>query len=149
MVVQSIYEYQAPGSDEWLELKDLALKDWPSNPYVNHDGRVDAFWRTLILDTKGPNERAPTERGDNSEALLDSAITGHADNALRQSAHETQDLSLENWLKKSSAKQRFGPLFRTERSYLGTGCRHVRPGDKVAILWAGRLPFVLREFVPV
>ena len=36
-------------------------------------------------------------------------------------------------------------IFRTERGYLGISCEHVEKGDKVAILWGGRLPFLLRK----
>ena len=35
-------------------------------------------------------------------------------------------------------------LFRTRRGYVGMSCPHVQEGDYVAVLWGGRMPFILR-----
>lgn len=36
-------------------------------------------------------------------------------------------------------------LFETKQGRIGKSCGHIRPGDKVCLLYGGRLPFLLRE----
>ena len=36
-------------------------------------------------------------------------------------------------------------IFETKERRFGQSCHHVRPGDKICLLYGGRLPFILRE----
>lgn len=36
-------------------------------------------------------------------------------------------------------------IFETKNRRFGRSCSHVRPGDKICLLYGGRLPFILRE----
>jgi hypothetical protein len=39
----------------------------------------------------------------------------------------------------------FRSLFETTRHRFGRSCVHVLPGDKICLLYGGRLPFILRK----
>jgi hypothetical protein len=41
--------------------------------------------------------------------------------------------------------QRYGTLFETAGNRLARSCKHVKPGDKICLLYGGRLPSILRE----
>ena len=52
---------------------------------------------------------------------------------------------LREWLGKYGNRHIKKRLFRMEDGYLGMSCTHVRVDDRVAVLWVGRLPFLLRS----
>ncbi len=56
----------------------------------------------------------------------------------------TRSAPLRQWLDRYGNKHMKRRLFRTRRGYVGMSCPHVQKGDYVAVLWGGRLPFILR-----
>ena len=146
-------------SETWQEWKHFAMKDRPPDrdKYPGHQSRIDALWRTLINDQQAIHEqRAGSEVGEHFEEMLctdmPTSDTSSVDDkgclgeGGEVNPEEEDDLpNLSDWLYNHDTTLLGRKLFRTEKGYLGMTCPHVRAGDKVCVLWGGRLPFVLRE----
>jgi hypothetical protein len=146
-------------SETWQEWKHFAMKDRPPDrdQYPGHQSRIDALWRTLINDQRGiHDERAGPEVGEHFETMLyadttvSDASSAEDKGSLGESGEENPEEeddrpNLSDWLYDHDTTLLGRKLFRTEKGYLGMTCPHVRAGDKVCVLWGGRLPFVLRE----
>jgi hypothetical protein len=112
------------------------------------NGRMEAFWRTMITnqmwdDGESKYVKAPSRLGGqfhrwSSRGDLDS--TADARWLGRVAGDSGFYDFINNLLVGNKAR-----LFRTQGGYLGLACEHVRPKDKVVILWGGHLPFLLRE----
>lgn len=146
-------------SDTWQEWKHFAMKDRPPDrdQYPGHQSRIDALWRTLINDQQGIHEqRAGPEVGEHFEKMLYEGMPTSDTSSVEDKSslseggevdpEEEDDLpNLSDWLYDHDTTLLGRKLFRTEKGYLGMTCPHVRAGDKMCVLWGGRLPFVLRE----
>jgi hypothetical protein len=146
-------------SETWQEWKHFAMKDRPPDrdQYPGHQSRIDALWRTLINDQQGIHEqRAGPEVGEHFEEILYADIPTSDTSSVEDKSslseggevnlEEEDDLpNLSDWLYDHDTTLLGRELFRTGKGYLGMTCPHVRAGDKVCVLWGGRLPFVLRE----
>jgi hypothetical protein len=147
-------------SETWMEWRLLALQERSPDPYGSRTGHVDAFWRTLLVDRKNVLERASSDVGLDFELLLGindvsvdpvGSLVGARDGMSKSregksDGGDDSNRKLEAWLLKWSSPHWGKKIFRTERGYLGISCEHVQEGDRVAILWGGRLPFLLREY---
>ena len=89
VLVHNFHEGNESNSEAWLEWKQLALEQWSSDRYASHSGRVDAFWRTIVLDQKEVSGRATPEIGDNFEMLLIRVSVSPAGDSPEQSMPET------------------------------------------------------------
>ena len=148
-----------PSSKTWTEWKRFAVQERNLNPYGSRDGRMNAFWRTLIVDRMSSQERASSDIGLGFESMLgiNDAIVDPVDtfSATRDSmfgsreapSNEGENLStnLEAWVRRWNSVHFGKRIFCTERGYLGISCEHVKKGDRVTVLWGGRLPFLLRK----
>jgi len=139
-------------SETWQEWKHFAMRDRPPDrdQYPGHQARIGALWRTLINGQQGAHEeRAGPEVGEHFEEMLyadtpmSDASSAEDGSSLGEGGEENPDLI--DWLYDHDTTLLGKKLFRTEKGYLGMTCPHVRAGDKVRVLWGGRLPFVLRE----
>jgi hypothetical protein len=139
-------------SETWKEWRHFAIKHRTSgqDQYPGHLSRIDALWRTLINDQQaGHEDRAGPEDGEYFEMMLDAdmplcdANSAAGESNSQDEKEDQQDLI--GWLYDHDTTLLGRKLFRTQKGYLGMTCQHVRGGDKVAVLWGGRLPFVLRE----
>ena len=111
----------------------------------------------MINDQQGIHgQRAGPEVGERFEEMLfadmpiSDASSAEDESSLSEGGEENPeeegDLpNLSDWLYDHDTTLLGRKLFRTEKGYLGMTCPHVRAGDKVCVLWGGRLPFVLRE----
>jgi hypothetical protein len=138
--------------ETWKEWKYFAMKHRKPDrdQYLGHLSRIDALWRTLIHDQKGGHEeRAEPEDGDCFEMMLDADMQLSDSNSVEDESSIQDDKEdhhdIVGWLDDHDTTLLGRKLFRTRKGYLGMTCHHVRAGDKVAVLWGGRLPFVLRE----
>jgi hypothetical protein len=137
-----------PKTDTWSEWRNLALRGQTEDPYDDMEGRTEAFWRTMIANQMWDDEelkyvKAPSRLGDqfhrwSSHEDLDSAADARR---IGRALGESGFYDFINNLLVGNQAQ----LFRTQGGYLGLTCEHVRPDDKIVILWGGRLPFLLRE----
>jgi hypothetical protein len=146
-------------SATWLEWKRLALQERSSDPYGSRTGHLNAFWRTLVVDRVDMVERASPDISMDFDLLLGSSNnnTYHSDHLSEtrdgisksregeSGVGENSDGNFATWLKNWNSVHLGKRIFRTERGYLGISCEHAQKGDRVAILWGGRLPFLLRE----
>jgi len=112
------------------------FRDWPAwvtfalrSRVSQYPDRIEALWRTLIIDEHGIGKRASLEDGAGFESLI--------------STENWTELAA--WLHKRTSRHQKRKLIWTRRGFLGLECRHVQAGDKVCALWGGRLPFILRE----
>jgi len=96
-----------------LNRKNL-LREWSLDPYQSHSGRVEAFWRTLILDKvrirRQPEQCARPDVGDMFETLLNNATAGPPGIGHEQSVRDS--FSFEDWLNKWEAKHEMGRRLR-------------------------------------
>ena len=146
-------------SPTWVEWIRFALEDRSPDPYGSRRRHLDALRRTLIIDRVNTLERASSAIGEDFEILLEvndaimrsaSLLLGARDvmPSLREERGDEGEQLREKfaeWLRKWNSVHLGKKIFRTARGYLGVSCEHVQNGDKVAILWGGRLPFILRE----
>ena len=72
------------------------------------------------------------------------ACGGEAKEALPDKEYMRRSQALRTWLESTGNRHLKRKLFRTQRGYLGMSCLHVQKGDRVCVLWSGRLPFILR-----
>jgi hypothetical protein len=140
--------YGVPNTPIWSEWRDLALRPQPDDPYTDVHGRTEAFWRTMITnqtwdDDKSRYVKAPSQLHEQFHHWLSRDDLGTTEDARRLARMEGElgfyDF-VNNLLVGNDAR-----LFRTRGGYLGLACEHVRPNDKIVILWGGHLPFLLRE----
>lgn len=134
--------FKFPDSETWTEWRNIALKAQPDDPYRDIEGRTDAFWRTVICNQMWDNDefkyiKAPARLGDQYRRW--SSAQGNPSNAETPPGSSSQEF-LTNLMIGNQAR-----LFRTRRGYLGLACEHVRPDDKVVVLWGGHLPCIFRE----
>jgi hypothetical protein len=147
-----------PRSAAWMEWRRVALQERRPDPYGTRSAHIDAFWRTLIIDRMSMSERATSHICAAFEALLpfggvnaglDDCFPGTGNDKSISSVDcndgEEARSKLVEWLRKWNSFHIRRKIFRTERGYLGISCEHVQRGDNVAILWGGRLPYILRE----
>ena len=147
-----------PRSTTWMEWRRVALQERRPDPYGTRSERIDAFWRTLIVDRMSMSERATSHIGADFESLLQFGGTnagpgdclpgaGNDKSISSVDCNDSEELrsKFAEWLRKWNPFHFGKKIFRTERGYLGISCKHVQRGDKVAILWGGRLPYILRE----
>jgi hypothetical protein len=135
--IEETVEHEFEGPDDWPAWVKFALtpRTKDQEQYPDRSNRIEALWRTLIIDEDEHDigKRASSEDGAGFESLVD-----------------TSDWNgLKTWSNNHLARAEKRKLFWTGRGYLGISCRHVQAGDKVCILWGGRLPFILRERGPV
>ena len=143
----------------WIEWMRFALEERSPDPYGSRRLRTNAFWRTLLIDRSTMLERAHPAIGEYfgnilsviefdeySRDLISGARNG-ASNLREQGVDDREQVRRQftHWLEKWNSAHFGKKIFRTESGYLGISCEHVQKGDKVAILWGGRLPFLLRE----
>jgi hypothetical protein len=132
-IIEETVEHAFEDSDDWPASVNFALipraKD--QEQYPGRSNRIDALWRTLIIDEDEHDigKRASSEDGAGFES---SAVTSDWE-------------WLETWSNKHLARNEKRKLFWMKRGCLSISCRHVQSGDKVCILWGGCLPFELRE----
>jgi hypothetical protein len=147
-----------PRNAAWMEWRRVALQQRMPDPYGTRSARIDAFWRTLIIDRMSTSERATSSIGTDFETLLqfdgsdvgpDDSLPGSGNGNSMSSVYcndsEVVRIKFAEWLRKWNSFRIGKKLFRTERGYLGISCEHVRRGDRLAILWGGRLPYILRQ----
>jgi hypothetical protein len=160
-VVDSVSTWEdvgEPRSAAWMEWRRVALQERRPDPYGTRSAHIDAFWRTLIIDRMSMSERATSHICAAFEALLpfggvnaglDDCFPGTGNGKSISSVDcndgEEARSKLVEWLWKWNSFRIRRKIFRTERGYLGISCEHVQRGDNVAILWGGRLPYILRE----
>ena len=134
------------GSHEfWLGWRDLALKPVSQDPYGGAASRLDAFWRTLVADMADYGARAPVEVGEDLRMFTDFMTFQDQSSKSNEETVQHQCDRFSGWWAGHNMFHTFGHLFRGRRGYLGLSCQHVEVGDKISILWGGRLPFLLRE----
>lgn len=127
--------------------------------YGTRTAHIDAFWRTLIID-RSMSERATSHIRADFEALLqfggvnagpDGCLpgTGNGKSISSVDCNDSEEVrsKLVEWLRKWNSFRVGRKIFRTERGYLGISCEHMQRGDNVAILWGGRLPYILWDRV--
>jgi hypothetical protein len=122
--------------EETVEHAYRTFRDWPAwvafvlrSRVSQYPDRIEALWRTLIIDERGIGKRASLEDGAGFGPLI--------------STENWRELVV--WLSKRTSRHQKRKLLWTRRGFLGLACRHVQAGDKVCVLWGGRLPFILRE----
>ena len=110
------------------------------------EGRYQALWRTIIMDTANPGNRLNEpgiSRATNWMAQLDQGTV--ATDILEQEGVGT-DLSIGHMtFRISNIGRGLDTLFETRNRRFGITCPHVLPGDKICLLYGGHFPFVLRE----
>jgi hypothetical protein len=147
-----------PRSAAWMEWRRVALQERRPDQYGTRSAHIDAFWCTLIIDRMSMSERATSHICAAFEALppsggvnadLDGCLpgTGNGKSVSSVDYNDSEGVrsKLVEWLRKLNSFRIGRKIFRTKRGYLGISCEHVQRGDNVAILWGGRLPYVLRE----
>lgn len=144
-------------SETWAEWRAFALKQSQPDPYYNQSNRESAWWRLSVgpqftfIDRKGTSTSVRDKRrrwleGEDRrcrwfEGKDRTRVTGDKTDSYFRSRYALLDMWQDAREKALDQKV----LFRAAKGYLGRSCHHVRPGDKVCVLWGGRLPFILRE----
>ena len=139
---QAEYREDVSSMPDWNDWKDLALQKSMVDPYGGREGRIEAFWRTLICDLEWEDGALPVGRV--------SAEVGK-DFATKIEPLETEEEdedSLGHWLSRHGARHTGRKLFCTKRGLLGISCKHIQKGDKVTVIFSGDLPLLLREAGP-
>ncbi|KAM4058885.1 heterokaryon incompatibility protein [Hirsutella rhossiliensis] len=105
----------------------------------------DMVWRTLISDTEAWDDAKGSFTSISAGSCLDGA---HADEATPGNPEQLDEVVIRHipryisLLSHALHKRR---LFITKRGFFGLSSQHIAPGDIVAILVGGDMPFVLRE----
>jgi hypothetical protein len=114
----------------------LRPMDPDPNPYVDNPGRLYAATMAVMF---GPDESASEYDESPEKLFVDACDVYLSERNANKTAHRPED---GRHVQSILGNRR---LFRTQRAYIGTGCMHVRVGDKACILRGGRFPFLLRE----
>lgn len=130
-------------SDAWNTLSRTFLLPGTT---CNEADRLQAMCRTLIHDTF--NGRTRIIASSVSQAVTWLQDSKSVQRIAKIPTHKVVDAAFSadqmiNQLERSSNDSR--SLFETTGHRFGSFCGHVRPGDKICLLYGGRLPFILRE----
>ncbi|EXJ92265.1 hypothetical protein A1O3_00815 [Capronia epimyces CBS 606.96] len=140
----------------WSEWIELALAPDLPDPYGGHSQRLGAFWRALVEDldlaSGAQLERLPLEFDEQVQGWVEAtgSATGSGTGtgtapATGKTCQWTLSDEASAFYDKYYATWMARRLYRTRKGYLGLSCDYVRPGDKVALLYGGSLPFLLRR----
>jgi hypothetical protein len=112
----------------------------------NKEDRYQALCRTLINDTFDGRSRANPSSVSQAMAWL-----RYLENGMNIAKIRVQPTVKDGFSVKRMTDQiekignGFRSLFETTGHRFGRSCTHVLPGDKICLLYGGRLPFVLRK----
>ena len=117
------------------------------NAPSSYESPAQVLCRTLLHDIVGFQR---LDEANISEALayLQESDFGLNEHGIIDHVHETFGTyqSMRNTLRRNVwhfLKDRC--IFETKEHRFGQSCHHVRPGDKICLLYGGRLPFILRK----
>ncbi|KAG4437865.1 hypothetical protein IFR05_006667 [Cadophora sp. M221] len=144
-----------PGDEEeWKEWLRLAMKDTEDghgDPYGSTEKRFEALWRTLVADSDGRGNQAPSwfeeefyrwARGDGLKAGIAQG-SWHNDEDERFSEEENERYT--QFADQLHQVTRGRKLFRTFRGYLGLGTWQVGEGCVVCVFHGAKLPILVEE----
>ncbi len=140
--------YGVPDTDIWRKWRKIALRTQPNDPYKDINGRMEAFWRTMVSnqmwdDADSKYIKAPSRFSDQFRHWL-CTVDLDSTTAAREAGQIVGNSRFYDFINNVLVGNQ-ARLFRTEMRYLGLACQHIRSGDKVVILWGGHLPHLLRE----
>jgi hypothetical protein len=149
------YSINAPIFISWYRLAETAL---PSQDYISSGTLDDAFWRTLCTDYSLASTRTTERLKENHRAAYDRWWQLQLKIDTYGSAVGTE-MTLESYLDNSpkevlefdgsvmtaTCNRRF---FISEKGYIGLAPSNAAPGDKIAILFGGKVPYILRRNEP-
>ncbi|KAK0117365.1 hypothetical protein ONS96_013195 [Cadophora gregata f. sp. sojae] len=107
-----------------------------------HDGRFDAFWRTMIFNLTASADRPPPEYAEYFKAYMDHFFRSETIVPETQEPLRSQLLQIETAVNSRAEGWR---MFTTENSRMGQGLRSTQNGDTICVLDGGELPYIIRE----
>ena len=163
---------QDPQSANWQQWHVLALGNPMSEKlYGSEVARQEAYWRTLVAGCDSNGDPAPESYGQqfydwaglspslpsntstkstsqtNDEVELNDIVTAGTEVGLLNlpDTSTTPWRTIGNEFKSRLFKiVNIRRVFVTKKGYLGIGPDDVKPGDEIAILYGGKMPFVVR-----
>jgi hypothetical protein len=136
----------------WYRLAETAL---PSQDYISSGTLDDAFWRTLCADYSltsirtterlKKNHRAAYNRWWQLQLKIDTygsavgtemTLESYLDNSPKEV------LEFDGSVMTATCNRRF---FISEKGYIGLAASNAAPGDKIAVLFGGKVPYILRR----
>jgi hypothetical protein len=114
-----------------------ALKNDESGPYGGFNERINAFWRTLVVDVDPDTRTSPSS--DKYGSIFKSLLDGEPSGKLHV---EDEMMRYMRRVVTSCKDRRF---FITKKGYMGLGNLGTKPGDCVCILFGGPTPFIIRD----
>ena len=104
-----------------------------------------ALVRALINDTFDMEYRASPPDISNATSFFDDLDDDSESSARRARAAKEIGFRYERLAESiASIIKGYRSLFRTKTGRIGKSCKHIQRGDKLCILYGGRLPFILR-----
>jgi hypothetical protein len=114
--------------------------------HSNEEDRYQALCRTLINDTFDGRSRANSSSVSQAIAWLRNLENGMNIAKIRMQPTAKGGFSIERIIGQiEKIRNGFRSLFETTGHRFGRSCVHVLPGDKICLLYGGRLPFILRK----
>ncbi len=141
--------------DQGLEINGQlgrVIRKWKSgveglrDKYIKGGSRLNAFWRTVTLDSKivGYHDGAPRKKPPKDRRRR----LGKSDSIIPPHSVKSEE-SLLNALERQASWLEGGtygrPFFQTKDGYMGVGVRSMRQDDIICVLLGSRLPFILRH----
>jgi hypothetical protein len=113
-----------------------ALKNDGLGPYGGYNERINAFWRTLVVDVDLDTKISPSS--DKYGSIFKHLFDGD----FSKRFHGVPVMRYLTSVAGCCTSRRF---FITEKGYMGLGSLGTKPGDCVCILFGGPTPFILRD----
>jgi hypothetical protein len=128
----------------WRDLTTLiniwrvdAHKNDELGPYRGFNGRINAFWRTLVVDVDPDTKMSP------SSDKYESIFKHLCDNDFSEQLHGVPEMM--RYMRRVMTCCKGRRFFITKKGYMGLGNLGTKPGDCVCVLFGGPTPFILRN----
>ena len=139
----------------WYRLAETTL---PLQDYISSGTLDNAFWRTLCMDYAQTSDKRTERSKENRLAAYDrwwqllkihtcDSEVGMARNGtfILNISKSKGVLDFDFCVMTSTWNRRF---FISEKGYIGLAPSNAAPGDKIAVLFGGKVPYVLRRNEP-
>jgi hypothetical protein len=151
----AIYPAIAAIFRSWYRLAETTL---PLQGYISLGTLENAFWRTLCMDCFPTSDWAPERSKENCRAAYDrwwqllkietcysEVGTARKGTLILNLSKSKEVVESDSCVMASTWNRRF---FISEKGYIGLAPSNAAPGDKIAILFGGKVPYILRRNEP-